>query len=562
METRVIVDSGNQVSHRRAGKSVLRALDHMGAWYETIDLSWLRISSKELDNSHLLILAQEGIGKSLSGEETGIILKMVNQGMGLLVLDGYLGWYPSAFLKEINLDKGDSGRAESVKVFPENSIIRNISRQEVGLKMPVLSYAVPETPEWKPLLLDGGGNVCGAYRKFGRGRIVFFFISASIWQDEYLGFTAGLDGLFRRSISWAAKKPFITKSMPPFVTARIDGVSFSGSPVALHRETVEELRWLDILNKSGFTPNAGLFIDDIQNRDVRRMREKYYDGLAEFSPHAFSDPENINDKSIYMKHNGEEFSNDALRSNFEKVDGKFAEFGITPSKTVNAHFGEIGLKALPFLKARNQRYLMNLIRVGRPWSDPSAHSWDVGPYGKPAFSMGVIPEDRDFFNITSHPGGSMDSGAPDFDFLYGCTPFWKESSSPDIKKAVQRGLFHIKRGLENGFFGCLMAHEQRIAHLAPEEWEAIIKGISSGLKEIPHTFKSCDYISSYVENRTFYRIEKAEFNKNLSLWLKGRNTMLQYLCLFLDEGENTVESFLEVPAFEKSMVLNFKLNQS
>ncbi|MBN1445776.1 MAG: hypothetical protein JW957_06690 [Candidatus Omnitrophica bacterium] len=560
METRVVLDSGNQVNYRRAGKSVLRALDHMGVWYEPIDLSWLRISSKELENSHLLILAQEGIGKSLSDEESNIILKMVNQGMGLVVLDGYLGWYPAPFLKEINLDKGDSVRAEALNVFPENRIIRNISRQEVGVKIPVLSYAVPETPEWNPLLLDGEGNVCGAYRKFGRGRIVFFFLSASVWQDEYLGFTAGLDGLFRGSLSWAAKKPFIMKSMPPFVTARIDDVSFSGSPAVLHGKTVQELRWLDILNKFGFMPNAGLFIDDIQSGDVRRMREKYYDGLAEFSPHAFSDPENINDKSIYMKHNGEEFSDDVLRGNFEKVDGKFSEFGITPSKTVNAHFAEVGLKALPFLKAGNQRYLMNLIRVGRAWSDPSAHSWDVEPYGKPASSMGVIPEDKDFFNVTSHPG-KMDSGAPDFDFLYGCTPFWNESSSADVKKAVERGLFHIKRGLENGFFGCLMTHEQRIAHLAPEEWEKIIKGISSGLKEIPHTFKSCDYISSYAENRTFYRIEKAEFKQNLSIWLKGRNAMSQYLCLFLDEGENTVESFLEVPAFENAVVLNFKLNR-
>ncbi len=558
MKTRVIVDSGNQVNYRRAGRSVLRALDHMGVYYEPIDLSWFRLSSGELENAHLLILAQEGIGKSLSAEESGVILKMVNQGMGLLVLDGYLGWYPPLFLKEINLERGDSGKTESLKVYPGNRITGKISRQEVEVKMPVLSYSVPETPEWSPLLLDGERNICAAYRKFGRGRIVFSFLSASLWQNEYLGFTAGLDGLFRRSVSWAAKKPFITKSMPPFVTARIDDVSFSGGQTVLSRDTVDELRWLDMMNRFGFVPNAGLFIDDIQSCDVRRMREKYYDGLAEFSPHAFSDPGNINEKAIYMKHNGQEFPDDVLMENFKKVDGKFAEFGITPSKTVNAHFAEIGLKALPFLKARNQRYLMNLIRVGRPWSDPSAHSWDVEPYGKPASSMGIIPEDKDFFNVTSHPG-EMDSGAPDFDFLYGCTPFWNENPSADIGKAVERGLFHIKRGIENGFFGCLMAHEQRIAHLSPGEWEKILKGISSGLKEVPHTFKSYDYISGYAENRTFYRIEKAEFKQNLSVWLKGRSAMPQYLCLFLDEGENTVESFLEVPAFEKSVELSFRI---
>ncbi len=560
METRIVVDSGSQVNHRRVGKSIVRALEHLGVHYEPVDLSWTRISYEELENVHLLVLAQEGIGKSLSGEETSIILRTVNQGMGLLVLDGYLEWYPASFLRDISLERGGSGRTESLRVSPGNRIIRSISSPKVEMKMPVLSYNVPKTPEWNPLLLDGQDNICGVYRKFGKGRIVFFLLSASLWQDEYLGLTAGLDGLFRSSVSWAAKKPYIMKAMPPFVAARIDDVSFSGSPVAACRETVEGAAWLDILNRFNFVPNTGLFIDDIQNRDIRRMREKYYDGLAEFSPHAFTDPDNTNGSPIYMKHSGEEFTEDVLGANFEKVDRKFAGFGITPAKTVNAHFGEIGLRALPFLKARKERYLMNPIRVGRVWADRSAHSWDVGPYGKPAFSLGIIPEDRDFFNVTSHPG-IMDSESPDFDFLCGCTTFWKENSSTDVKKAVERGLFHIKRGLENGFFGCLMTHEERIAHLTPGEWETILRGISSGLKDIPHTLKSYDYISSYAENRTFYRIEKAEFSKNLSIWLKGRNTMPQYLCLFLDEGDSTVESFLEVPVFENSVVLNFQLRQ-
>jgi hypothetical protein len=558
MKTKLVVDSGQPVNYRRVYKSISRALEHFGVYYEIIDLSRQRISHEELADTHLLVLGQEGIGKSLNVEETNAILKMLFRGMGLLVLDGYLDWYPPSFLNALGIEKGISEKISLLKIHPDNRIVNWIAQQEITLKNPVLGYPVPVSVDWSPLLLDGENNVCGLYKKTGKGRVVFFLVSASLWQDENLGFTQGLDGLFRNSISWSAKKPFITKAMPPFITARIDDVSFSGSPAAIYKETVEELRWLDIFNRYGFIPNAGLFIDDIQDRDLKYLREKHHDGLAEFSTHAFKDPENVNEFPVYMKHNGEEFSEGVLEKNFEKVDRRFSEWAVTPSKTVNAHFGEIGLRALPYLKKRGQRYLMNPIRVGKPWSDPSAHSWNMEPYNKPSFSFSPIPEDKDFFNVTSHPG-IMDSNVPDMDFLCKCTRFWNESSSINVKKAIERGVFQIARGLENGFFGCLMLHEQRIGYIPLKHWEEIVGGISDGIKNIPHTFKSYDYISSYAENRTFYRIEKAEYNKELSVWLKGRNDMLQYLSLFLDEDGKTRESFLEVPEFEKAIELNFKI---
>jgi len=551
MKTKLVVDAGQPVNYRRVYKSISRALEHFGVYYEMIDL-------EEIEDTHLLILGQEGIGKSLSGEETNTILKAVSQGMGLVVLDGYLEWYPDSFLKGLGIEKGSSEKVSLLKIYPENQIQKHPAKQEVILKQPVLSYPVSLPDGWSPLLLDEEENICGLYKKMGKGKVVFFLVSASLWQEENMGFTQGLDGLFRGSISWSAKKPFIMKAMPPFVTARIDDVSFSGSPVAIFKETVEKLRWLDVFNRYGYIPNAGLFLDDIQESDVRYIRQKHHDGLAEFSAHAFRDPENINEFPVYMKHNGEEFPEDVLEKNFEVVDRKFAEWGITPSRTVNAHFGEIGLRALPFLKKRGQRYLMNPIRVGKPWSDPSAHLWNLEPYGKPPFSFSVIPEDKDFFNVASHTG-IMDCYVPDMDFLCRCTPFWKESPSLDVKKAIDRGIFQIVRGLENGFFGCLVMHEQRIAYIPLEEWEKIIKGITDGIKKIPHIFKSYDYISSYAENRTFYSIERAEFNKKLSVWLRGKNNMLQYLSLFIDEDGEPKESFLEVPEFERSIELNFKI---
>ena len=43
--------------------------------------------------------------------------------------------------------------------------------------------------------------------------------------------------------------------------------------------------------------------------------------------------------------------------------------------------------------------------------------------------------------------------------------------------------------------------------------------------------------------------------------LKGTNNMPQYLCLFLEEDGEVTESFLEVPEFEKSVALNFRIKE-
>jgi hypothetical protein len=398
------------------------------------------------------------------------------------------------------------------------------------------------------------------YRNFKRGKVLVFSLSAGLWQNDYLGHAEGLDGVLFRSIVWTSMKPFILRAMPPFVTVRIDDVSGSGSPVAKFKQTVEELTFVDILNKYGFIPNLGLFIDDIGDRDTRKIKEKYYDRTAEFSPHAFTDPENKNEFPIYMKHNGKEFSERELKENFNKTDYKFNAWGIKPSLTVNAHFGDIGVNALPFLKTRGQRFLMNPKKVGKVWNDPQADIWEVGPYGKPNFSLSPIPEDKDFFNVVSHPG-DFSAGSDqtvNFDFLCGCTTFWKENAKNDVQKAIKRGAEQIKKGIENRFFGCLMTHEQRISYLKPDEWDKIIAGISKTVKDCGIS-KGYDYISQYAENRMLHRIEKAGYEKQLSVRVKGRSKMSQYLYLFVDENTRIKQKFLEMPPFEKDTEFNFQI---
>ncbi|HRR95190.1 MAG TPA: hypothetical protein P5150_00435, partial [Candidatus Ratteibacteria bacterium] len=340
MKTIVLVDSSKVVQYKRVGNTILNCLEHFGIWYEIIDLNWAGISYEEIHNNvSVIILGQEGISSSISDTDFSLILKSVENGTGLVIFDGYLNKYSEKFLKTIGIENFSSKKTQTVSL--EKNWITEISPDVVYLKRDTLHYCPSVKSDWDIFMKNEQGNGCGFFRKYGKGKIIFWTTLPSIFLDEYLGHTEGLDGVFFRSIIWASKKPFITKTMPPFVTGRIDDASGSGSSVSKYPETVNGLKYLDILNKYKFIPNIGLFIDDLKEEDDKKIREKHYDGLAEFSPHAFSDPENKNEFPIYLKHSGEEFSDSELKENFEKVDIKFGKIGINISKTLNAHFGEV-----------------------------------------------------------------------------------------------------------------------------------------------------------------------------------------------------------------------------
>jgi hypothetical protein len=561
VKTRIVVDSSMQDYYASAQQSVFRALEHFGVYFQVADLAHNRISARQLQDTCLLVLAQENIGGSLDRQQTDVILKAVSQGMGMVVLDGALESFPASFLESLNIYAGEEKEVSALKLDTGNRIT-DMAEHEIPLKKPLPGHTVTGQEDWSTLLSDEENNPGVVYKKWGKGKIVFFLLSAALWQKQYLGFTEGLDSVFRNSIVWAAKKPYIMKSMPPFVTARIDDISFGGSPICRYRETLAGLKWLDILNEYGFIPNAGLFIDDIRDDDAKRFREKERMGLAEFSPHAFVDfgyREDENSCPIYMKHNGEEFTREELKKNFEKVDLKFAKWGIGYSKTVNVHFAEIGINSLPFIRERGQKYLMTSVRVGKSYFDPRARSWELAPYGINNFCFGYIPEDSYFFNVFSAPK-RKDYMVPDGDMLYGCTSLHEESSFTDVEKAVGKALPRIRKGLESGFFGSFATHEQRIAHVSPKDWELIIKGISEGLKNIPHILASYDYISMYAENRLLSRVSRASYDegkKELSISMSGRSLMKQQMYLFLEEGERIREKLVDIPEFEQSATLNF-----
>ncbi len=564
----IMIDSTAKENYRVSQETIFPFLEHFGIPYRGIDLAKEEIIDFNVNG---ILIAQEGLGARIPEKIKQSLYQAVKQGTGLINLDYHLNFWKELY---------EPLKIEKIEKESKTSLIKIGENHETHPHLLPLSHPPDGSPslrgrieeggtekkllqpleflrvktEGEPLLLSAE-DISPLLLISSPLKLVQFLISPKLWLPEYLGHCAGLDSILLRTIIWAVKKPFVMKAMPPFVTARIDDANGSANVFGKKRDSANKnFAYVGILNKYGYVPNIGLYIDDITEEDGKIIKEKYDQKLAEFSPHAFSDPKNVNEFPVYMHHNGEEFSVEELRENFARVDKKFSHWKIKQSKTVNVHFGEIGLNALPFLKERGLTYMMNPMRFGKAFIDQEARNWHPKPYGYIRGIGGIIDymlDDPEFFNVyAGEILGPKDYVAPYADFLYSCTPFWNENPNNDLQKAAERGAEQIKLGLNNGFFGCLVAHEQRIATLSLKEFEEVLKRIDKLTSKYNRIFKGYDYIAEYAKSKYDTKITEANYNptsKEIKLKLTGKSTLPLKIYLFNDE--NCEYEFKEIPEF-------------
>jgi hypothetical protein len=257
-----------------------------------------------------------------------------------------------------------------------------------------------------------------------------------------------------------------------------------------------------------------------------------------------------------MLHDGREFSPKELKANFARVDRKLAEWGITQAATINAHFGEVGRNAVPFLVKRGVRFTMDPgVLLGSTWAhaaEGASRDWNPWPYGHHGFNYDVVPGCPELFNAVAHPVGRYklhEQGMGTSDFLWWKTTFWEESPFNDIDGAAEKGAQILKLGLDGGFFGCLMTHEQRIATLSLSEWEQVLDSIDRLTSRWDKTFASYDHIAEYARCKHRTRLVEARLEgKKLRLRLVGEATLPLSAYVFWDEsGEYRIE---RIPPFD------------
>jgi hypothetical protein len=551
----VLTDSSDKGNYRVAQETIFPFLEHFGIPYRTFDLA--HANEADFDTGGILI-AQAKIGHRLSAKIKASLFRAVNEGAGLVNLDHHLDDWK---------DLSEPLQIEEFEAEDKTSLIRVGKTHYINQLQPLGTEQTLLEPvdflraktKGGPLLLSEEGSPLLVYSS--SPKLVQFLVSPKLWLPDYFGHCAGLDDVLFRAIIWAVKKPFVTKTLPPFVTCRIDDANGSANIFGKREDSANrKFMYLDILNRFGYIPNIGLYLDDITEEDGNIVKAKYDKGLAEFSPHAFSDPKNINEYPIYMLHNGKEFSVRQLEENFARVDRKFQSWGIKQAKTVNAHFCETGAKAAPFLKERGIKFSMqNGVPFGYNWAGAAQGkhpTWDPKPYGNHGFQYDAMLNHPDIFNVVAHPIGSHKLGESieSTDFLWGNTTFWDESGSNNIEGAAEKGAGIIKLGLSSGFFGCLMTHEQRIATLSADEFQQTLRRIDASLSDWEKIFASYDEIAEYLYNHSQSRLKEVRIeSKRISCRLSGESAIPLKLFIFREEKDEISREFHTISPFSREV---------
>ena len=555
----VIVDSTAPEDWKAVEPAVFSALGHQGLPYRVLDLGKGRLPVDGLSDFRGLLFAQAHLGGRLVEAEAAAIREAVHGGVGLVCFDGDVDAYPAAIQEVFGVTgKCPTFGRTQVRISAASHFIT--STREVGETV-VFDQAVPVSRLENPgyayadhcLLRTEDGWPALVVKEYGQGRVVLWTLSPLVWTREYLGHAMGLDDLFWKGIVWAARKPFVMKAMPPMMTFMLDDASSS----------YNHFRYLDVFNDHGFIPHVGVYLDDVdkvmhdvKGQDSQALRAKYEAGVITVAAHGFT-----YNHQIYFDHEKRKpWPDEVIAENFRKFDQKLEEWGIQHSRLLNAHFGEVGYNALPYLLERGIDLYATIHPFNQTWFEPEAtrRTWEnPSPYDYVGFVYDAMPDRPEFFAISAMVHPRRFTGAPmvSSEFLWGNTIFWDEHpAGNDLQAAANQALVQLRRGLDSLFFAELMTHEQRIAVLSMSELDEILSLVDRGLAKYSFLHRSYEYIGEYARCKVNSHLAAVNVDAGgqVTADLTGKTSMTTSLYVFREEAAATRQIFLDIPPFTGS----------
>jgi hypothetical protein len=555
----VVVDRTAAPDWQAVPETIFSALDHMGLPYQLIDLGQATFDESQLANLRAVLFAQAHLGRRLPSAANQALHQAVMGGLGLVCFDGYLNEYAEPLRSLLGVS-GESAVAKRSRVQIQRDDHFITSTREQGLAL-FFTQPVDLTR------LDGLGATASEQvllrtddqwpallaRPYGQGRVVVWTLAPQVWTKASFGHAMGLDDLFWKGIVWAARKPFVMKAMPPFVTYLEDDGSSS----------YNHFRYLDVFNDHGYLPHVELHINDIdkvlhdiKGQDSQAMKAKADAGLAEFGAHAFT-----YDHHIYFDHAARQpYPDDVIAENFRLVDQKFNTWGVPLSRFSNPHFGEVGLNALSYQRDRGIEFLGALLPLGVAWfeQDPARKELKLGPYGLGGFVFDAMPDHPEFFGVNALIMPRQMTGVPMVasEFLWNYTIFWDEHpAGNDLEGAARQALAQMRLGLDSLFFGELYTHEQRIAVLSMRELDEILTLIDRGLAKHQFIHRHYEYIAEYARSKVQSRLSRVTVDDGgqVTCDLTGATSLTTSLYLFTATDGAIQQRFVDVPPFKGSV---------
>jgi len=566
----VIMDSRRRVQRSQADQTVFAALDHFGILWEVLECAdYMQRPPNHLAPRAAYVIAHDGAGAGLSDEDANAIARQVQEGAGLVSFDREIARWPSGLRDMLPQAVASVETSRLEFCAPEGFITHGHPKdKQLELEQPLTVTTCPGEGPWEPLVVSESGDCVIARAQVGEGRAVVFGVGERLYAEGIFGHVRGVDGLMWRSLVWAAAKPFPMRCIPPLVTARMDDCN----------GTYSAFGYVEAMNRHGIRPNLGLFIDEMGPSDKAAARRLFERGGADFSMHAFRDDFYMTradykpfavlpDKpdlsqggtvsvfeGLSLDHvTGRELDVATVSRNFERMDAAFAEMGIRHSSVINAHFGEIGWRAVRGFLERGVDMPCNNSVIGQLYGNQP--SWRPGPYGIRSASgrYGLVlqhcPRNSGLTFIAmsvAHVRTHMGS-----DILSGRVPFLGESEKPKLDEAAEQGITNVKLALDALAYGPIMTHEERINAISPEDWDSVIEGIVRGLAGWDVEFGGREEVGITCKRLLNSRLFYADLRDGVvHCELYGRTDGPSPLTVWDNEGDGCVRRKVEVPQLD------------
>ena len=351
-------------------------LDNFGFPYTVLDIA-TNAPDQSISNCAVIIIGHSQLDTNhfyLSDRAQTSISLAVSNGTGLVNFDNdlYSGSSPRyQFVQDLfGFSYGSSASGTNVSLPPTepSSQMHYITARHPtndlvpfrsGLSLPGIT--VPGTAT---TLATVGSRPLVVVATRGQGRAVQW--GSYDWMvSTVLGPVDGLDDVVWRGVVWAARKPFVMRGLPNFVTMRVDDVS-------------GPFDWVHAAIAVGFKPFLAVFYQSVSEASAADLRAMTTNGQATASIHSTGSTSSF----FYFNHAAEQPWPDNVQSNNFYLGTQWhVSHGIPISKVCATHYSEIGVNCFAGLKAWGMEFVPIEVVPGTiEYATPGAPWVTNGPY--------------------------------------------------------------------------------------------------------------------------------------------------------------------------------------
>ncbi len=547
----VLVNSAS-ANYQECARYIQPYLDHFGVPYTVVDIAATPVPA-DLASYALVIVGHsqlDPLHAYLDATEQQLISNAVNQGTGLLNFDNVLA--DSSFAPYYQYVQNVFGFGYATALGSSGVTINSspiLGNYIVAAQPTNASYALQAAitpvrvtlPSQAAALVNIGTDPLLAATTYGQGRAVqwtsYDWMHADVW-----GPVRGFDDLIWRGIVWAARKPFVMQGLPPFVTMRVDDVTGL-------------FWWVDTANQYGWKPWGGLFLNEVQ--DIPHLKTLVDAGNMTVAIHsrAYSD-------FFYMGCCGD-FSDQIVDQYFVEATAWHTTNQIPISKYVVPHYYRIGTNVFSHLRDWGVEFVGTVITPGIDyWNAPRLM---LGPFNRYETDCNAECSApiyyADYLNIPGHPelNGQFFNLLTEIRDITG----YEWAPDNDVGPTINRGVTWLKRALDGMDLATLMTHEvSYIQLISPSNWNAIMAGVTNGIASYQPEYVTIDYAAQYVRAMQTANIASGFYDwgaQQLSTTLIGAADIPTRFYVFTDSNGGIRSTFVNVPAFSNSVVVNYSM---